>query len=48
VPTAYVSTITEFAVPTRSLALHRTLTSLPEVVVEIERVVAHPDERITP
>lgn len=43
-----VSTITEFTVPSESLALHRTLTTLPEIVVEIERVVAHPDERITP
>lgn len=43
-----MSTITEFTVPTESLALQRTLASLSDVVVEIERVVAHPEDRITP
>jgi hypothetical protein len=43
-----MSIIVEFTVPSRALAMHRTLEAAPEMIVEIERVVAHPIGRLTP
>jgi hypothetical protein len=43
-----MSIIVEFTVPSRALAMHRTLEAAPETIVEIERVVAHPNGRLTP
>lgn len=43
-----MSIIAEFAVPSEEFALHETLVSVPEVIVELERVVAHESDRIMP
>lgn len=43
-----MSIIAEFTVPSEEFALAATLEAAPEMIVEIERVVAHTDERIMP
>lgn len=43
-----MSVIAEFTVPADTLALSETLEEVPEMIVEIERVVAHDDERVMP
>lgn len=43
-----MSVIAEFTVPSKDFALHETLTAVPEIVVEIERVVATKEDRIMP
>lgn len=43
-----MSVIGEFTVPTEEFALAETLTAVPEMIVEIERVVAHSDDRVMP
>jgi len=43
-----MSVVAEVAVPAGSVAMDETLAAAPETVVEIERVVAHPDGRLTP
>lgn len=43
-----MSVIAEFTVPSDDFALHHTLTAAPDMVVEIERVVATMGERIMP
>lgn len=43
-----MSVIAEFTVPTNALALSETLTEAPEMIVEIERVVAHDENRVMP
>lgn len=43
-----MATIFEFKVPTEEFALHNTLAALPNVDLEIERVVADDSDRITP
>ncbi|WP_353633898.1 bacterio-opsin activator domain-containing protein [Halobacterium sp. NMX12-1] len=43
-----MSIVAEVTVPARSVAMAETLAAAPETVVEIERVVAHPDGRLTP
>ena len=43
-----MSVITEFTVPAETLALSETLEEAPEMIVEIERVVAHDEGRVMP
>lgn len=43
-----MSIIAEFTVPTEQFALSRTLSEVPEMIVEVERVVAHEPDRIMP
>lgn len=43
-----MSIIAEFDVPSDEFALYETLVAVPEMVVEIERVVAHEPDRIMP
>lgn len=43
-----MSIIAEFTVPSEEFALHETLVSAPEMVVEVERVVTHETDRIMP
>lgn len=43
-----MSIIAEFTVPTEEFALFRTLSEVPEMIVEVERVVAHEPDRIMP
>lgn len=43
-----MSVVAEVAVPANSVAMAETLAAAPETVIEIERVVAHPDGRLTP
>lgn len=43
-----MSVIAEFTVPSTALALSETLADTPGMIVEIERVVAHNDERVMP
>lgn len=43
-----MSTIAEFTVPADQFALSETLSAVPEMVVEVERVVAHEPDRIMP
>lgn len=43
-----MSVIAEFAVPADEFALSSTLEEAPDMIVEIERVVAHSDDRIMP
>ena len=43
-----MSTIARAEIPTEEFALHETLGTVPDVVVEIERVVAHGDDRVMP
>lgn len=43
-----MSIIAEFTVPAEQFALHETLTTVPGVVVEVERVVAHGPGQIMP
>lgn len=43
-----MSIIAEFSVPSDEFALHETLVAVPEMVVEVERVVAHEPDRIMP
>lgn len=43
-----MSIIAEFTVPSGEFALYETLVSAPEMVVEIDRVVAHETDRIMP
>lgn len=43
-----MSVIAEFTVPSEEFALHETLVSVPEMIVEVERVVSHGDDRIMP
>lgn len=43
-----MSVIAEFTVPTEDFALHHTLATVPEMIVEIERVVATTGDRIMP
>lgn len=43
-----MSVIAEFTVPSHDFALHHALTAAPEMVVEIERVVATKADRIMP
>lgn len=40
--------IAEFTVPSQEFALAATLAAAPEMIVDVERVVAHADERIMP
>lgn len=46
--TVHMSTIVEFTVPAEEFALYETLCVVPEMTVEVERVVAHADDRIVP
>lgn len=43
-----MSVIAEYTVPTESFALSETLTAVPGMAVEIERVVAHSQDRVVP
>jgi predicted DNA binding protein len=43
-----MSVIAEFTVPADALALSETLADAPEMIVEIESVVAHDDDRVMP
>ncbi|WP_435181799.1 bacterio-opsin activator domain-containing protein [Halorussus sp. AFM4] len=43
-----MSVIAEFTVPADALALSETLAETPEMIVEIERVVAHDDDVVMP
>ncbi|MFC7007247.1 helix-turn-helix domain-containing protein [Halalkalicoccus salilacus] len=43
-----MSIIAEFGVPSDEFALYETLVAVPEMIVEIERVVAHESDRIMP
>jgi len=43
-----MSTIAEFTVPSGDFALHHALAAAPEVIVEIERVVATLGDRVMP
>lgn len=43
-----MSVIAEFTAPAETLALSETLASTPGMIVEIERVVAHEDDRVMP
>lgn len=43
-----MSIIAEFTVPTERFALSRTLSEVPEMTVEVERVVAHEPDRLMP
>jgi predicted DNA binding protein len=43
-----MSVITEFTVPAETLALSKTLEEAPEMIVEIERAVAHDESRVMP
>ncbi|SFR97129.1 hypothetical protein SAMN05216559_1784 [Halomicrobium zhouii] len=43
-----MSTIAEFTVPSEDFALHHALTTAPDMVVEIERVVATMEDKIMP
>lgn len=43
-----MSIIAEFTVPAEEFALTHTLTTAPEMIVQIERVVAHSEDRLMP
>jgi predicted DNA binding protein len=43
-----MSVIAEFTVPADKFALYETLCTVPEMIVEVERVVAHGPDRIMP
>lgn len=43
-----MSIIAEFSVPTETFALYQTLSALPEIVVEVERIVAHDEGHLVP
>jgi predicted DNA binding protein len=43
-----MSVIVEFTVPAEALAMHQTLSESPEMTIEIERVVAHRSDTLTP
>lgn len=43
-----MSVIAEFTVPAEEFALYETLCAVPEMTVEVERVVAHDPDRIMP
>ena len=43
-----MSIIAEFTVPSDEFALYETLCEVPEMIVEVERVVAHEPDRIMP
>lgn len=43
-----MSIIAEFTVPTEQFALYETLSSVPEMIIEVERVVVHSSDRIMP
>lgn len=43
-----MSVIAEFTVPAEEFALTATLRAAPEMIVDVERVVAHADERVMP
>ena len=43
-----MSVIAEFTVPAEEFALTQTLTTVPEMIVEVERVVAHSEGRVMP
>ena len=44
----FMSVIAEFTVPADQFALSETLSKVPDIVVEVERVVAHSPEQILP
>ncbi|MFB6269497.1 MAG: bacterio-opsin activator domain-containing protein [Halobacterium sp.] len=43
-----MSVVADVSIPPHSVALAETLAAAPETVVEVERVVAHPDGTLTP
>lgn len=43
-----MSVIAEFTVPSNQFALYETLSTVPEMIVEVERLVAHGPDRIMP
>lgn len=43
-----MSIIAEFDIPSEEFALYETLVAVPEMIVEVERVVAHESDRIMP
>lgn len=43
-----MSVIAEFTVPADSIALSETMEETPEVIIDIERVVAHNEDRVMP
>lgn len=43
-----MSIIAEFTVPADEFALYQTLCEIPEIVVEVERVVAHDEGHLVP
>lgn len=43
-----MSVIAEFTVPSDQFALYETLSTVPEMIVEVERLVAHGPDRIMP
>ena len=43
-----MSVIAEFSVPAETLALSHTLERTPEMIVQVERVVAHDEDRVMP
>lgn len=43
-----MSIIAEFTVPSNEFALYKTLCEVPEMIVEVERVVAHEPDQIMP
>ena len=43
-----MSVIAEFTVPANAFALADTMTSAPEMTVEVERIVAHNEDRVMP
>ncbi len=48
VTTNNMSVIAEFTVPAEQFALYETLCEVPEMIVEVERVVAHEPDRLMP
>jgi predicted DNA binding protein len=44
----FMSIIAEFTVPADQFALYETLSNIPEMIVEVERVVAHDPDQIMP
>jgi predicted DNA binding protein len=44
----FMSVIVELTVPAEQFALYETLSTVPEMIVEVERVVAHSSDRIIP
>ena len=47
-PFVFMSTIAEFTIPTSEFALYETLERRPEMVFEVDRVVAHNTTRVVP